>query len=76
MNKFDQLVEDLLSNALGHTHLQIAYRTYIRQRKDIPEEIKDLLCGTEGHSGLIGSIFQQISSTISAVELAYRRGKD
>ena len=74
-NKFDQLVEDLLSNELTLTQIQIAMRTYIRRRKDIPEGIKDLLCGrAEGASGLIGRMFKTIQDVIGAVELAYRRG--
>ncbi len=74
MNKFDQLVQDLLDGKLSHTHVQIAYRTYIRQREDLPEGIKDILCGPSGGSGLIGRAFDQISEMIGGTELAYRRG--
>ena len=74
-NKFDQLVEDLLSNELTLTQVQIAMRTFVRRRKDIPEGIKDILCGrAEGASGLIGRMFKSIQDVIGAVELAYRRG--
>ncbi len=75
MNRFDQLVEDLNNGNLTHTHIQIAYRTYIRQNDNIPEGIKDILCGVEATGGLIGRAFNQISEIIGGVELAYRRGK-
>ena len=74
-NKFDQLVEDLVNGDLGLTHIQMAIRTSIRQRKDIPEGVKDLLCGSSAHdSGLIYSMFKPIKEAIGTVELAYRRG--
>lgn len=77
MNKFDQLVEDLTTGKISHTMLQIAYRAAIRQRKDLPEGIKDLLCGrSEYHAGLIYQQFKVISETIGSMELAYRRGTD
>jgi len=75
-NKFDQLVEDLVSGELGLTHVQIAIRTSVRRRKEIPEGIKDLLCGRgESHAGLIYHMFRPIQDVIGAMELAYRRGK-
>lgn len=74
MNKFDQLVEDLVSGDLGLTNIQIAIRTSIRRRKDIPEGVKDLLCGKQRNTGLIYKMFVPIQNVIGAMELAYRRG--
>lgn len=76
MNKFDQLVEDLVNGDLGLTHVQIAIRTSVRRRKDIPDGVKNLLCGEgEHYSGLIYTMFKPIQEAIGTVELAYRRGK-
>lgn len=78
MNKFDQLVEDLSAGKLTHTQIRIAYKCYIRRRKDIPDGVKDLLCGGKvlgGHmSGLIDDIFSLLGETIGRTELAFRRG--
>lgn len=75
MNKFDQLVEDLVSGELGLTHIQIAIRASIRQREDLPEGIKDLLAGGgRGNPGLIYAMFKPIKEAIGTVELAYRKG--
>lgn len=77
VNKFDQLVEDLASGELGLTHIQIAIRTSVRRRKDLPEGIKDLLAGKgDSSAGLIYHMFRPIQDMIGAMELAYRRGKD
>ena len=75
-NKFDQLVEDLLSGELTHNLIQIAYRTWIRRRDDIPEEVKTLLAGkSESDPGLLYDQFKIISSTVGTMELAARRGR-
>ena len=75
-DKFTQLVDDLLERKLSPLNLQQAYRSYIRQRKNLPEDIKDLLCGrSESDSGLIASQFHMISQMIGNMELAYLRGK-
>ena len=74
MNKFDQLVEDLVNGELGLTHVQIAIRTSIRRRKDIPEGVKNLLAGEKKNAGLIYKMFVPIQDMIGAMELAYRRG--
>ena len=75
MNKFDQLVDDLTTGALGLTHVQIAIRESVRRRKDLPEGIKDILAGKgESNAGLIYKHFSVIKETIGAMELAYRRG--
>lgn len=76
-NKFDQLVEDLTTDKISWTMLQTAVKASIRNRKDLPEGIKDLLCGRSAHhAGLIQKHFQLISETIGSMELAYRRGGD
>ena len=75
-NKFDQLVVDLSGGELTLTMVQIAIRAYFRQREDIPEGIKDLLCGTGDSGGLIYKQFSLISLTAGSLELAYRRGAD
>jgi hypothetical protein len=46
MNKFDQLVDDLEKGQLTLNMIQIAIRAYIRQRKNLPTGIKDLLSGS------------------------------
>lgn len=74
-NKFDQLVEDLVSGELGLTHVQMAIRESVRRRKDIPDGIKDILAGKEGNAGLIYRQFSLISNMIGAMELAFRRGE-
>lgn len=74
MDKFSQLVEDLTSGDLTLTQVQIAIRASIRQRKDIPDGIKDLLGGKERNAGLIYKMFEPIQEVIGTVELAYRRG--
>ena len=76
LNKFDQLVDDLATGVISATTLQIAYRASIRQRKDLPEGIKDLLCGgSESHSGVLFQLFKAMQETIGSLELAYRRGE-
>lgn len=79
MNKFDQLVDDLITGELNPTHIRMAYKAYIKYRKDIPDEIKDLLCGgKQGKStsdGLIDKTFNLMSNIIGWVEIAYKRGK-
>ena len=77
MDKFSQLVEDLKTGALTYTHVQGALRASIRGSEDIPEGVKDLLCGRgPRYSGLIYGIFKLIPEVIGTVELAYRRGSD
>lgn len=77
MDKFSQLVQDLEDGSLGLTHIQSAIRASIRNRKDIPDGIKDLLCGRgSGYAGLIYHMFEPIGKVIGSMELAYRRGTD
>lgn len=76
MDKFSQLVEDLVHGDLTLTHIQTAVRASIRQRKDVPEGIKDLLAGRgNSYSGLIYRQFKLIDEMIGSMELAYRRGE-
>jgi hypothetical protein len=75
MNKFDQLVQDLLDGSLSLNQIQMAIRASVRQNPEVPEEIKDLLCGRgEAFSGLIYKIFKVVQEAIGAVELAFHRG--
>jgi hypothetical protein len=61
---------------LGLTHIQIAIRTSIRNRKDIPDGIKDILCGKgESSAGFIFKTFNIMREMIGSLELAYLRGK-
>jgi hypothetical protein len=77
MNKFDQLVEDLLEGRLTLNQMQMAIRAFIRQRDDLPDGVKDLLAGRgEAFSGLIYKMFKPIQEVIGSMEMAYRRGKD
>lgn len=76
MNKFEQLVEDLKTGSLSLTHIQMAIRAYIREDKEIPDRIKDLLCGQgESQAGLILNTFNLIRETIGSMKLAYKRGE-
>lgn len=79
LNKFDQLVADLVEGKLSFTSIQIAMRASIKERKDLPENIKNILCGQmcEGGQGggLIYDMFKPIDHAIGYVELAYLRGK-
>ncbi len=75
-NKYYQLVEDMKSGKLPLTIVISAIRQYFRERKDIPDEIKDLLCGTESDSGYIFRQFQVMRDAMGKMELAYRRGTD
>ncbi len=75
MNKFDQLVEDLKTGALSLTHIQIAIRAWVRERDDLPDEIKDLLAGRgESFSGIIYKQMRLVREIIGTVELAFNRG--
>jgi len=74
-DKFTQLVEDLKSGKLTFLHIQNAIRVSVRESKNIPDEVKDLLCGKgDAYSGLIFHMFKPIGQAIGTVELAYRRG--
>jgi len=74
-NPFEQLLNWLKDGTLNYNMIQIAYRACIRQRKELPEGIKDLLGGSdERRTGLLYRMFENISQVIGCVELAYRRG--
>ena len=76
-NAFDELVENLKSGGLTLNQIQMAIREYYRQRADIPDGVRDLLCGAGSlNAGLIYKIFQIIDSLCGNLELAYRRGED
>ena len=70
---FEDIVELWLNNS--DKTIIAAYRDSIRRRKDIPDAVKDLLCGTgENNSGLIMRQWGLIQQTNGNIELAYRRG--
>lgn len=73
LNEYERLLRNLETQEFTITHLELAYREYIRRRKDIPEGARNLLCGSEGSGSL------QFASTIKAlvgnVHLAYMRGR-
>ena len=73
-NAHSDLSKNLNSGELGHHNIQIAYRAWIKQREDIPNELNDLLCGKKHSGGLLYEMFTVIHHTIGNVELAYRRG--
>lgn len=71
--EFEEIVEVWLCNS-DKTIIN-AYRESIRRRKDLPEAIKGLLCGTGvGDAGLIMRQWTVMQQTIGNLELAYRRG--
>ncbi len=72
---FTDLVNNLKDGTLGHNHIQMAYRAWIRERAAIPDGIKDILSGRgENESGLLYPLFQVISELTGGVELAWHRG--
>ena len=72
---FSDLLEKLKDGTLGHIHVQIAYRAWIRERKDLPAGVRDLLAGNhESNAGVLFTAFKLISQIIGTTELAYRRG--
>jgi len=75
MNAFDRLFLDLSTGKLGQIGMQNAIRAWVRSRNDLPDGIKDLLCGRgERDPGLLYRLFPPIANIIGTVELAYRRG--
>ena len=75
MNKFEQLVKDLKDGKLNLTHIQIAYRAYLRESKHIPDGVKDLLGGrSDQFSGIHWKIFRLMREIEGTVVLAYERG--
>lgn len=74
-NSFQELTDHLNNGELGHNHIQIAYRAWLRQREDLPVGIRDLLGGkNETDAGLVYTLFRAISQAIGVCELANRRG--
>ena len=73
MNEFDRLVANLKFGEFTITTLELAYRSYYRDRKDVPEGVKNLLAGKE-HSGLI-QFAENIKHICGTAELTYYRGK-
>ncbi len=74
-NPFTDLVRHLNDGTLGHNHIQMAYREWIRRRDDIPDATKDILAGKgDTEPGLLLPMFRIITQTIGSLELAWRRG--
>ena len=74
MNDFDDLLAKLNDGRLTHNNIQIAYRAWKRKSENIPDGIKDLLCGKEGHTSLLFDVFTLMGEIVGKMELAYRRG--
>lgn len=75
MNRFDQLVQDLIHNRITLNQVQMAIRASIRENPGVPDEVKDILCGRgEAYAGLVYKMFKSIGEAIASVELAFRRG--
>jgi hypothetical protein len=72
-NAYADLERALIDGKLGHRQVATAYRAWIRERKDIPDGIKNLL-SVPGGGDLLGGMFLVISQTVGRMELAYRRG--
>lgn len=73
LNEFGRLVENLRSNEFTISHLEMAYRYYIKTRKDIPEGVRNLLVEAEGAGSL--KFAQQIKTLVGNVHLGYLRGR-
>jgi len=76
-NAFERLVSDLNEGRLGLTMVGIAVKAHVRQNPDIPEPVKDLLCGKgDCFPGLLSRHWNLLGEMIGTTELAYRRGAD
>ena len=82
MDTFDQLVHDLDTERLSLSMLSLALRTHYRHSKDIPENVKDLICGDKddnsialGH-GLIHSSCNLLINSIGYILLTSRMNKE
>ena len=75
LNKFDQLVEDLVDGKLNMNLVKIALASWVSRRKDLPETVRDMVSGDNpSHIGLIDRAFKIIKDGMGELELAYRRG--
>lgn len=74
--KIQDLIDDIAEGYISINMLQLALRGGVRRWDNIPEEIRDLLCGRdETYSGFIRQCFFPLKEGIGAIELAFRRGK-
>ena len=73
-NPFTNLLNSLKEGKLGHNQIQIAYRAWIKEGKEVPDAVKDLLAGSGNNSGLLFGMFMSIRAIVVNMELAYRRG--
>ena len=76
MDDFTQLVKNLDEGKLNLRIMCIAYKTHIKNRKDLPEGIKDFLVGDEGKISIIHRQFDLIGQYVGFAELIYRRASD
>jgi len=75
LNKFDQLVDDLVDGKLNMNLVKIALASWVSRRKDLPETVRDMVSGDNpSHIGLIDRAFKIIKDGMGELELAYRRG--
>lgn len=75
LNAFEQLVEWLDTGKISYIMLIIAFKTHIKNTKEIPSEVKDIICGENQKVGIVHPIFRLLFNVISYIELAYRRGE-
>ena len=73
-NAFEELLKNLKKQKLNHNTIQIAYRSWVREREDLPEGIRDILGGRKSDPGLLFQLFQDMANVIGSIELAYHRG--
>lgn len=75
MNPFDRLIDDLTSNRICLTHVNIAIKEYIRRDGKIPDEVKNIVApNMEVGAGIVDICFSMIKKTVSEIELSYQRG--
>lgn len=74
VNKYNQLVNDLVEGKIGLNLLGSALEESVKRRKDIPIPVKNLLATEGAQPGLITKVIHLLSNIMGVVELAYRRG--
>lgn len=69
------LIDDIADGYISINTVQIALCAGISRWPDLPEGVKDLICGKgESYTGYIRRAFGGIKEAIGSIELAYRRG--
>lgn len=74
-NDFTDLLKKLKDGRLTRRQVEIAYRASIEESTEVPEAIKSLLCGKEGHRGLLQDVFHLAGEISGKMELAFQRGR-